>query len=99
MVAQINLCQYLFMVLAYPERLLRVLTSRAPTTTGAIVERVLRPVPPDSDTLMLWPEVARHAAEYWSRLAARTDLSPAFRLAVERSGAALSAMRARVGGG
>ncbi|WP_163994404.1 type II toxin-antitoxin system HipA family toxin YjjJ [Pyxidicoccus caerfyrddinensis] len=46
----------------------------APVSTNVIV-RIFEPLPPTEDTLDVWPDAARHAVEYWARLAREPALS------------------------
>jgi hypothetical protein len=44
-----------------------------------LIERRFEPAPPTADTLDVWPQAARCAVAYWSRLAESAELSSEFR--------------------
>lgn len=66
----------------------------APVGTS-VIERTFEPRPPTAETLDVWPDAARHAVEYWARLAREPLLSGELRERCARSGDAVSALARR----
>ncbi|MBZ4421640.1 type II toxin-antitoxin system HipA family toxin YjjJ [Myxococcus sp. RHSTA-1-4] len=63
----------------------------APVATS-VVDRTFEPRPPTADTLDVWPDAARHAVEYWTRLAREPVLGDALREHCARHGEAVSTL-------
>lgn len=59
---------------------------------AVVVERPFAPQGPNAVNLHLWPEAARHARTYWSRLSKEKGLSAGFRRLVTDCRAALDAL-------
>lgn len=66
----------------------------APVGTS-VIERTFEPRPPTTETLDVWSDAARHAVEYWARLAREPLLSGELREHCSRNGDAVSALARR----
>jgi hypothetical protein len=66
----------------------------APVGTS-VIERTFEPRPPTAETLDVWSDAARHAVEYWARLAREPLLSGELREHCARCGDAVSALARR----
>jgi hypothetical protein len=66
----------------------------APVGTS-LIDRAFEPQPPTADTLDVWPDAARHAVEYWTRLAREPALSDDFRERCARCRDAVAALMER----
>jgi hypothetical protein len=67
----------------------------APVGTD-IVERRFEPAPPTADNLDVWPQAARCAVTYWSRLGASDELSGEFRQLALRCRDAVEALASQI---
>lgn len=61
-----------------------------------LIERPFEPAPPTADNLDVWPQAARRAVAYWSRLGASSELSGGFRQIALRCGAAVEAFMRQI---
>jgi hypothetical protein len=63
---------------------------------ATIIDRTFTPPPPTADTLDVWPDAARNAREYWTRLIDSEGLSSEFRALSRRCRDALDQLLSRV---